>query len=185
MKRVFPVAILLLGSVCGLAQSSEKVELDLKDINGRALRLADYKGKVVLINFWATWCVPCRSEIPELIKLQSKYKDQGLRIVGITYPPEDLSEVRRYVKNAKVNYPIAIGTKATKALFTESETLPITVVIDRDGNVREIIEGILYSDEFDEKVTPLLSGLGSRARIMDSPLVVKCRPLKSLWWNSQ
>ena len=156
MKGVFAIALLVLGSVCGLAQSSPKVELELKDIKGRTLRLADYKGKVLLINFWATWCTPCRSEIPDLVKLQTKYKDQGFQIVGITYPPEELSEVQRYVKNAKVNYPIAIGTKATKALFTESETLPITVVIDRDGNVREIIEGILYSDEFDEKVKPLL-----------------------------
>jgi thiol-disulfide isomerase/thioredoxin len=156
MRRVFAFALLLLGSVCGPAQSSEKVELDLKDINGRALRLADYKGKVLLINFWATWCAPCRSEIPDLIKLQSKYRDRGLRIVGITYPPEELSEVRRYVKNAKMNYPVAIGTKATKAMFTTSETLPVTVVIDPDGNVKHIIEGILHSDEFDEKVKPLL-----------------------------
>ena len=159
MKRVLAVALLLLGSVCGIAQSSQKVELELKDINGRALRLADYKGKVLLINFWATWCVPCRSEIPDLVELQSKYKDQGLQIVGITYPPEELSEVQRYVKNAKVNYPIAIGTKATKAMFTTSETLPITVVIDRDGYVKHIIEGILYSDEFDEKVKPLIKDL--------------------------
>ena len=84
-------------------------------------------------------------------------KEQGLQIVGITYPPETLSEVREYVKNARVNYPIAIRTKATKAMFTESETLPITVVIDRDGNVREIVEGLLYSDEFDEKVKPLIN----------------------------
>ena len=157
MRTVFAVALLLLGSVRGgIAQSAKKVELVLKDINGRTLRLADYKGKVLLINFWATWCAPCRSEIPELVKLQSKYKAQDLRIVGITYPPEDVSEVRQYVKNAKVNYPVAIGTKATKAMFTASETLPITVVIDRDGNVQHIIEGILYSDEFDEKVKPLL-----------------------------
>ena len=74
MKRIFAVALLLLSSVCGLAQSSRKVELELKDIKGRALRLADYKGKVLLINFWATWCVPCRAEIPDLVKLQSKYK---------------------------------------------------------------------------------------------------------------
>jgi len=155
-RKIFALALLLVAPVWAAAQSAQKVELELKDINGRVLKLADYKGKVLLINFWATWCAPCRAEIPELIKLQSKYKDKGLQIVGITYPPEDLSEVKRYVKNAKVNYPIAIGTKATKAKFTTSETLPITVVIGRDGNAKHIIEGILYSDEFDEKVKPLL-----------------------------
>lgn len=146
----------MIAPVCGAAQPSQKVELELKDINGRVLKFADYKGKVLLINFWATWCVPCRSEIPELIELQSKYKNQGLQVIGITYPPEKLSEVQRYVKNAKVNYPIVIGTKATKAIFTKSETLPITVVVDRDGNVKHLIEGIFYADEFDEKVKPLL-----------------------------
>jgi len=143
--------------VCGAAQSSQRVELELKDINGRALKLSDYKGKVLLINFWATWCAPCRAEIPELIKLQNEHKDEGLQIVGITYPPETLTEVKRFVKNAKLNYPIIIGTRETKATFTNSETLPITVVVDRDGNVKHIIEGILYMDEFDEKVKPLLN----------------------------
>ena len=158
MKKVFAVGGLILSSVCAVAQSSsQKVELELKDINGRALKLSDYKGKVLLINFWATWCVPCRSEIPDLVELQSKYKDHGLQIVGITYPPQELSEVQRYVKKAKVNYPIALGTKPTKALFTTSETLPITVVVDRNGEVKHIIEGVLYSDEFDEKVRPLIN----------------------------
>lgn len=154
MRTVSAVALVLLSLVCGLAQSSQKVELELKDVNGRTLRLADYKGKVLLVNFWATWCVPCRAEVPDLIKLQRKY-GTDLQIIGITYPPEELSEVREYVEKAKVNYPIAIGAKATKALFTTSETLPLTVVIDRKGNVQHIIEGILYADEFDEKVKPL------------------------------
>jgi len=81
---------------------------------------------------------------------------QSLRIIGITYPPEKISEVRRFVRKLKMNYPVAMGTKATKALFTPSETLPMTVVIDREGSVREVIEGIMYSDEFDRMVRPLL-----------------------------
>jgi len=154
MRTVWAAALVFVSLACGLAQSSQKIELELKDVNGRTLRLADYKGKVLLVNFWATWCVPCRAEIPDLIKLQSKYR-KDLQIIGITYPPEELSDVREYVKKAKVNYPIAIGTKATKALVTTSETLPLTVVIDRKGNVQHIIEGIMYADEFDEKVKPL------------------------------
>jgi thiol-disulfide isomerase/thioredoxin len=156
MRRVLAVALLLFGCVCGAAQSVQRLELDLKDINGRALRLADYKGEVLLINFWATWCVPCRTEIPDLVKWQGQYRSEGLRIIGITYPPQSISKVRRFVKKMRVNYRVAIGTKATKAKFTASETLPITVVIDRDGNIRDLIEGIMYSDEFDEKVKSLL-----------------------------
>ena len=142
-----------------MAQSaSPPTSLRLKTIQGRWLNLTDYKGQVVLINFWATWCPPCRQEIPDLIKAQRTYRDQGLRILGITYPPQKISEVRRFVRKLRMNYPVAIGTKGTKAQFTPSETLPLTVVIDRDGNVREVIEGIMYSDEFDQKVKPLLLG---------------------------
>ena len=156
MKRIVLTLLLLLLPTAASAQSKQTPALSLRDINGRSFRLAEYKGNVVLVNFWATWCAPCRTEIPDLIKLQRQYRNQGLRIIGITYPPERRSEVQRFVRDLKVNYQIAIGSKATKALFTVSETLPLTVVIDRDGVVRDVIEGIMYSDEFDEKVKPLL-----------------------------
>jgi thiol-disulfide isomerase/thioredoxin len=156
--RIFTLAtVFLLLSVSFVAQSSQKAALNLKDINGRQLRLADYEGKVVLINFWATWCIPCRTEIHDLIKMQRQYRAGGLRIIGVTYPPEKISDVRRFIRELKVNYPVALGTKATKNLFTTSETLPMTVIIDREGIVRDVVEGLLYPDEFEEKVKPLLS----------------------------
>jgi len=156
MRWLTLTSVVLLFSVSAVAQSSHQPALSLKDIQGRQLRLADYKGKVVLINFWATWCLPCRTEVPELVKMQRQYRAQGLRIIGITYPPEKIPEVRRFVRKLRANYRVAIGTKATKALFTSSETLPMTIVIDRKGAVREVIEGIMYEDEFDQKVRPLL-----------------------------
>lgn len=131
--------------------------LPFKDINGKTIRLSDFKGKVVLLNFWATWCVPCRAEIPDLVKMQRRYRARGLQVLGITYPPEQKSEVRSFTRQLKMNYPVIIGSKGTKQSFTSSETLPLTVVIDREGNIREIIDGIMYADEFDEKVKPLLS----------------------------
>jgi thiol-disulfide isomerase/thioredoxin len=148
--------VLFLLSASAVAQSSPQPELSLKDIHGRQLRLADHKGQVVLINFWATWCLPCRTEIPDLIKLQRQHGAKGLRIIGITYPPEKISEVRRLARKLGMNYRVGIGTKATKLLFTTSETLPMTIVIDRKGAVRDVIEGIMYADEFDHKVRPLL-----------------------------
>jgi thiol-disulfide isomerase/thioredoxin len=130
--------------------------LTLRDVNGGTFRLSDHKGKVVLINFWATWCPPCRAEIPDLVKKQREYRSQGLKIVGITYPPEKLSAVRKFVARMKINYPVALGTEKTKRLFTSSETLPITVIIDRQGNVVDIVEGILLPEEFEDKVKPLI-----------------------------
>lgn len=153
-SAVLFVVVLCSGS---RAQNNSKApSLKLRDLQGRALRLRDYKGKVVLVNFWATWCPPCRTEMPELIEWQQEFRTRGLRIIGITYPPQRRSEVRKFVRSLQVNYPIALGTKATKLLFTQSETLPITVVIDRKGNVREVIEGVVFPEEFDGKIKPLL-----------------------------
>ena len=158
MRKIFLTAVLMLFPISVWAQSSQQVlSLTLKDIRGRQFSLSDYKRKVVLLNFWATWCLPCRTEIPELIKMQRQYRAQGLRIVGITYPPEKISEVRRLVRKLGMNYRVAVGTKANKALFTTSETLPLTVIIDQDGTVRDMVEGIMYPEEFDQKVKPLLS----------------------------
>jgi len=131
-------------------------ELKLKDVEGRALRLSDYKGKVVLLNFWATWCAPCRAEMPDLIKWQRKYKSQGLQVIGVTYPPEELAEVREFIKRVEVNYPVALGEEQTKAMFDKGENLPVTVVIDKRGMVREVIQGIIFLEEFEQKVKPLL-----------------------------
>jgi thiol-disulfide isomerase/thioredoxin len=131
-------------------------KLELKDVEGRALRLNDYKGKVVLLNFWATWCPPCRAEMPDLVKWQREYKSRGLQVIGITYPPEELAEVREFIKSIKVNYPIALGEEQTKAVFDKGETLPVTVVIDKKGIIREVIQGIIFPEEFEQKVKPLL-----------------------------
>ena len=130
--------------------------LALKDLRGRVVRLGDYRGRVVLLNFGATWCVPCRAEAPDLVRLQRDYGGRGLQVLGVSYPPNSRRAARRFARELKINYPLLTGTRAAKARFTRSETLPTTVVIDRRGRVREIIEGILLPEEFDGKVRPLL-----------------------------
>ena len=157
MKQFFLIVLLFGWFICANAQTAGQVKpLVINDLNGRTIRLSNYKGRVVLINFWATWCAPCRVEIPDLIKLQRQYRGKGLLVIGITYPPQALREVRRFRQRMKMNYPVALGRRDTKLLFTKSEVLPVTVVIDRDGTVCEVIEGILYTDEFDQKVKSLL-----------------------------
>ena len=139
-----------------LGQTVKAPQFKLRDINGRTVRLSDYRGKVVLINFWATWCPPCRAEMPDLVQLQRDYAKQGLQIIGITYPPETKTRVRRFARSLKVNYPIILGTSEIKARYSSEETLPLTVVINRDGAISDIISGILLPEEFDEKIKPLL-----------------------------
>jgi len=157
IKIVHAIGILFFVSLVTLAQTSRPAPtLSLKTIDGHIFNLEDYKGKVVLLNFWATWCPPCRQEIPDLIKYQRAYSRQ-LQVIGVTYPPENLSRVRQFARRMRMNYPIVVGTKETKIRFTSTETLPITVIVDTQGNLRDVIEGILYPDEFDEKVKTLLS----------------------------
>ena len=157
MRRVTLLAALLLAASDAQGQELKKAPaLTLKDVSGRTLRLSDYKGKVVLLNFWATWCPPCRAEMPDLIKMQREYGSKGLQVIGITYSPEEISEVRQFVQKLGVNYPIALGTKEIMSLFDETETLPLTIVIDRQGNLHARIEGILLPKEFEQKIKPLL-----------------------------
>jgi len=156
-EKIIIAVLCLLVPVIARGQDSQPAQFTLKDIQGRYIRLSDYRGKVVLVNFWATWCPPCRKEIPDLVKLQRDYGSRGLQVIGVTYPPQTLAEVRRFVSRAKMNYPVALGTKETKSLFTESETLPITIVIGTDGRIRDIIEGILLPEEFEQKIKPLLN----------------------------
>lgn len=162
-KAVFTALIIVFAATAIMAQ--EAPQFTLKDINGRTVRLRDYRGKVVLINFWATWCPPCRAEMPELVRLQREHAGQGLQIIGITYPPENKTRVRRFARSLKVNYPIVLGTRQIRARFSSEETLPLTVVIDRDGKVTEIISGILLPQEFDEKIKPLLNREGEMRNV--------------------
>ncbi len=156
MSVVFAVMMIAFSPARVLRQEAIAPQFVLQDLDGHTVRLSDYRGKVVLINFWATWCPPCRAEMPDLVRLQREHGKEGLRIIGITYPPENKTRVRRFAKSLKVNYPIILGTRQTKARFSSDETLPLTVVINREGKVSDIISGILLREEFDEKIKPLL-----------------------------
>ena len=156
LKAIALLTLLAAAPLAASGQAEKAPALELKDIRGSARRLGDYRGKVVLLNFWATWCPPCRAEVPDLVRWQREYAKDGLQVVGVTFPPTSLADVRRFVRRHKVTYPVLLGTKETKALFMGGETLPVTVVIDREGNVRERIEGILLPEEFEQKIKPLL-----------------------------
>jgi thiol-disulfide isomerase/thioredoxin len=155
-KIIILVALLLFAPALALGQDTRPIELTFKDLKGRKVRLSNYRGKVVMLNFWATWCPPCRAEIPDLIRLQRDYGNRGLQVIGVTYPPQKLAEVRDYVQKAQVNYPVGLGTRKMKLLFTTSESLPMTIVIGTDGRIRDTIEGILLPEEFEQKIKPLL-----------------------------
>ncbi|HEX8139523.1 MAG TPA: TlpA disulfide reductase family protein [Pyrinomonadaceae bacterium] len=156
VRAVVLATLLIILPTVAAAQSSEAPALALKDLRGRTVRIGNYRGKVVLLNFWATWCPPCRAEMPDLVRWQRQYRAQGLQVIGITYPPTELRAVRQFIRSIGVNYLVLLGAEETKALFDPGETLPFTVVIDREGKIRDKIEGIVLPEEFEQKVKPLL-----------------------------
>jgi thiol-disulfide isomerase/thioredoxin len=133
------------------------------DLTGRVINSADLRGKVVLVNFWATWCPPCRAEIPDLIKLQDKYRDQ-LVVLGISEDEAPIPTVQAFVDEQRMNYPVAMTTPELRKIFRGVSALPTTFVIDRDGKIAQKHVGLLNA-EMTELETQVLSGLNRNARV--------------------
>lgn len=117
-----------------------------KDLEGRPQSLADLRGKVVLIDFWATWCAPCRAEIPEYIALQAKHGADGLVVLGMSLDTLPTEAVRDFVRKAGINYPVIV-TDSEIAEAYNVQVLPTTVLIDREGRVRHRKEGAMRDAE--------------------------------------
>ncbi len=135
--------------------------LTMTDLDGRSHSSSDWRGKVVLINFWATWCPPCRAEIPDLIALQKKYHDK-LVIIGISEDEGTIEEVRRFADAQGVNYPIVMTTPELRKTFKGVAALPTTFVLDRDGRLAQRHVGMLNPART-EAETRVLAGLDVNA----------------------
>jgi peroxiredoxin len=146
-------------SAQGCSPDAPKANLDftLKDMHGNDVKLSDYKGKVVLLNFWATWCGPCRLEIPSFVELQEKYKAQGFEVLGVSVddPPEALPP---FAKQFKINYPLLVGRERedVQNAFGPIFAVPITAIIGRDGRVCIKHIGPVPKEQFESEIKSLL-----------------------------
>lgn len=148
----------------GKAQAESKHPVapifSLTDISGNRLSLADYKGRVVMLDFWATWCGPCRIEIPGFVELQNRYGDQGFAIIGISM--DDGPEVvREFYKEFKMNYPVALGDEKLEELYGGIVGLPTTFIIGRDGRIYRKHTGATDGSLFEEEIKTLLAARAS------------------------
>jgi thiol-disulfide isomerase/thioredoxin len=109
-------------------------EFSLADLSGQKLELSSYRGKVVLLDFWATWCTPCRTEIPRFMDLQNKYRDQGLQVIGISLD-DDKKPVGVFYQQFKINYPVAIGDASLAERYGGILGLPVNFLVGRDGRI--------------------------------------------------
>jgi peroxiredoxin len=130
----------------------------LRTEDGRKVSLADYKGRAVLVNFWATWCVPCKLEMPWFVELQNQYRTQGFEILGVNEDEEkDRSQIGRFTKKIGVNYPILLGTDATAKAYGGIEVLPTSFYVGRDGKVVEEAAGLISRDEIEANIKKALA----------------------------
>ena len=143
--------------------ADEALNLKMDSLDGSGShRLADWKGRAVLLNFWATWCAPCRQEIPLLVRLQAQYAAQGLEVVGIATDETSEKDVQAFLKRMVVNYPMLMGTddvgNMVSAFGGSLIGLPYTLVLDRSGKVLSIHAGELHPDEAKKLVDLALNG---------------------------
>jgi thiol-disulfide isomerase/thioredoxin len=141
--------------------ASSAPDITLRDLDGKDLSLAQYRGKVVLVNFWATWCEPCRVEIPWLIEMQQKYSARGFTVLGIAMDEEGASVVTPWVQKerfdvngskSQMNYPIVIGNDAAADKFGGLLGYPTSVLVTRDGKVVKRITGLISYDEISKSI---------------------------------
>jgi len=131
-------------------------DFSLTGIDGQKLNLADYKGKVLMVDFWATWCGPCRIEIPGFVELQNRYRDQGFAVIGV-YKEDTLDAVRDFYKEYKLNYPVAEGPDDLDQLYGGILGLPTTFLIGRDGRIYAKHTGTTDISVFEEEIKTLLA----------------------------
>lgn len=131
-------------------------EWTLKDVSGRDVKSSDFKGKVMLVDFWATWCAPCRKEIPEYVAWQKKYAERGLVILGMSLDEAPPAEVKQFGEIMKINYPLLVAGETVPGAYGEFEYIPTAFLVDREGNIRHMKTGPADMAAFEKLIESLL-----------------------------
>jgi cytochrome c biogenesis protein CcmG/thiol:disulfide interchange protein DsbE len=129
-----------------LGAQSENVpapDFALKDLQGKDIKLADYKGKVLVLNFWATWCPPCRAEIPDFVEAYAANKDKGLEILGLSVDRMTADKLLPFVNKAKINYPVVLADAKIVQDYEPGDYIPATIIIDKKGILRRRHVGLM------------------------------------------
>jgi cytochrome c biogenesis protein CcmG/thiol:disulfide interchange protein DsbE len=194
MSRIHIAAVLIaLALLAGCSKTSkldsgrkQAPNFSLKDAAGATVNLADYRGKVVLVNFWATWCGPCEVEIPWFIEFEQKYKDQGFAVLGVSMDDDGWKSVQPFVAKHKINYRVVIGSEVVSQQFGNIDSLPTSFVLDRQGRIAANHVGLVEKKEYQNEIVKLLEdaktaavgypGTGQFAGLMGAGLRAGQRP---------
>lgn len=146
-------------SVCSVAQQPSTPSIapgfSLTTVEGNRVTLSEHSGKVILLDFWATWCVPCQTEVPRFVAFQNQYGKQGFQVIGISMDDSPVP-VRRFYTRFKMNYPVAMGTEDVAKAYGGVLGLPLTYLIARDGRIVKQYDGSANLDEMEREIKRLL-----------------------------
>ena len=145
--------VTLVGDVRGV----QAPDFELTSLDGKRVKLSDYRGKAVLLNFWATWCSPCKVEMPWFVDLQKKYGNDGLVVVGIAMDDTETDKIAQFASEMGVNYPVLLGTDKVSEQYGNVEYLPTSFYIDRQGRIVGKGTGLLGRGEVEENVQKALA----------------------------
>jgi peroxiredoxin len=148
-------------------------DFELKDLSGKTVKLSDFRGKAVVLNFWATWCAPCKTEIPWFVDLQNKYGNQGLAVVGVALDESSDKEIADFAKEMKMNYPVLLGKEETSDLYGGVEALPTTFYIDRNGKIITTVPGLIDRKEIEDNIIKALNTKTEAANSQPGSLLPK------------
>ncbi len=143
----------LVGDIRGLTAP----DFELTSLDGKRVKLSDYRGKAVLLNFWATWCSPCKVEMPWFVELQKKYGNDGLVVLGIAMDDTETRKIAQFTSEMGVNYPVLLGTDKVSEDYGNVEYLPTSFYIDREGKLTGKGTGLLGRDEIEQNVQKALA----------------------------
>jgi peroxiredoxin len=131
-------------------------DFTLKDSTGKPVRLSGYKGKVVVLNFWATWCGPCKTEIPWFIEFEKQFQSRGFTVLGVSMDEDGWKVINPYVAERKINYPIVLANEEVNESYGGIEALPTTLLIGRDGKVAFLHAGLISREDYEKEIRKLL-----------------------------
>jgi peroxiredoxin len=143
------------GPGCASPQGKANLDFKLKDMNGKTVNLAEYKGKVVLLNFWATWCGPCKVEIPEFVRAYTEHKDKGFVILGVSID-DTAEQLREFAAKWKMNYPVLLLQDDFEDAYGPLYAVPVSIFIDRNGSICRKKFGEVKKDELERELKALL-----------------------------
>ena len=140
-----------------LGKSTPAPDFTLESLDGKSMKLSDFRGKAVALNFWATWCGPCKIETPWLVQLQSEYGGQGLQVVGVAMDDSGKDEIAKFAKEMGMNYPVLLGKEAVGDAYGGVPALPETFFIGRDGKIVDRIIGLKGRSDIEDAIKKALS----------------------------